>query len=139
MTEFRVEFPEEKYLSVKVSPRFYRENELSGFVAVFHDITQIEKLEQVRKDFIANVPHEIKTPVTTIKGFADTLLDSALEDKENAARFSPWMADTDRKQRRKGDQNRDYDPGKRQSVVRRTMRQVICITLSKTLIKHLTS
>ena len=86
-TEFRIEFPEEKYLSVKVSPLFYRENELSGFVAVFHDITQIEKLEQVRKDFIANVSHEIKTPITAIKGFADTLLDGALEDKENAARF----------------------------------------------------
>jgi len=87
MTEFRIEFPAEKYLSVKVSPLFYRENELSGFVAVFHDITQIEKLEQVRKDFIANVSHEIKTPITAIKGFADTLLDGALEDKENAARF----------------------------------------------------
>lgn len=87
MTEFRIESPEEKYLSVRVSPLFYKENELSGFVAVFHDITQIEKLEQVRKDFIANVSHEIKTPITAIKGFADTLLDGALDDKENAIRF----------------------------------------------------
>ncbi len=87
MTEFRIESPEEKYLSVRVSPLFYKENELPGFVAVFHDITQIEKLEQVRKDFIANVSHEIKTPITAIKGFADTLLDGALDDKENAVRF----------------------------------------------------
>ena len=87
MTEFRIESPEEKYLSVRVSPLFYKENELSGFVAVFHDITQIEKLEQVRKDFIANVSHEIKTPITAIKGFADTLLDGALDDRENAVRF----------------------------------------------------
>jgi len=88
MTTFRIESPEERYLSVRVSPLFYKkEDELSGFVAVFHDITQIEKLEQVRKDFVANVSHEIKTPVTAIKGFADTLLEGALDDKENAARF----------------------------------------------------
>jgi two-component system phosphate regulon sensor histidine kinase PhoR len=86
-TELRIESPEEKYLTVRVSPLFYKENELSGFVAVFHDITQLEKLEQVRKDFIANVSHEIKTPITAIKGFADTLLEGALEDRENAARF----------------------------------------------------
>lgn len=87
-TAFRIESPEEKYLSVRVSPLFYKkEDELSGFVAVFHDITQIEKLEQVRKDFVANVSHEIKTPVTAIKGFADTLLEGALDDRENAARF----------------------------------------------------
>jgi two-component system phosphate regulon sensor histidine kinase PhoR len=87
MTEFRIETPVERYLSVRVSPLFYKENELSGFLAVFHDITQIEKLEQVRKDFVANVSHEIKTPITAIKGFADTLLEGALEDKENAAGF----------------------------------------------------
>lgn len=87
MTTFWIESPEEKYLSVRVSPLFYKEAELSGFVAVFHDITQIERLEQVRKDFVANVSHEIKTPVTAIKGFADTLLEGALADKENAARF----------------------------------------------------
>lgn len=87
LTEFRLEAPEEKYLSVRVSPLFYKENELAGFIAVFHDITQIEKLEQVRKDFVANVSHELKTPITAIKGFADTLLDGAIDDKENAARF----------------------------------------------------
>jgi len=87
MAAFRIESPEEKYLSVRLSPLFYKELELSGFVAVFHDITQIEKLEQVRKDFVANVSHEIKTPITAIKGFADTLLDGALSDHENATRF----------------------------------------------------
>ena len=87
MTEFRIDNLEEKYVAVRVSPLFYRENEFSGLVAVFHDITQIEKLEQVRKDFVANVSHEIKTPITAIKGFADTLLEGALDDKENAERF----------------------------------------------------
>ena len=86
MTEISLESTE-KNLTVKVSPLFYRERELSGFVAVFHDITEIRKLEQVRKDFVANVSHELKTPITAIRGFADTLLDGALEDSVNAARF----------------------------------------------------
>lgn len=85
--EFRLETPVEKYLSVRVSPLSYREDELPGFVAVFHDITESRKLEQVRKDFVANVSHEIKTPITAIRGFADTLLEGALDDREDASRF----------------------------------------------------
>lgn len=87
MTTFRIDYPAEKYLSVRVSPLFYHEHELSGFIAIFHDITQIEKLEQVRKDFVANVSHELKTPITAIRGFADTLLEGALDDRDNAVRF----------------------------------------------------
>ncbi len=86
-TEFRIDYPAEKCLSVRVSPLFYNGHELSGFLAVFHDITQIEKLEQIRKDFVANVSHELKTPITAIKGFADTLLEGALDDRENAVKF----------------------------------------------------
>jgi two-component system phosphate regulon sensor histidine kinase PhoR len=87
MAQFTIESPSEKFLAVRVSPLFYGKDELSGFVAVFHDITEIKKLEQVRKDFVANVSHELKTPITAIKGFADTLLDGALLDRENAIRF----------------------------------------------------
>jgi two-component system phosphate regulon sensor histidine kinase PhoR len=85
--EFMVDHPRERYLSARVSPLFYSGHELSGFVAVFHDITEREKLEQVRKDFVANVSHEIKTPVTAIKGYADTLLEGAINDRENAEKF----------------------------------------------------
>ncbi|MEJ2683468.1 MAG: ATP-binding protein [Candidatus Sulfobium sp.] len=85
--EIRTDYPEERYLVVRISPLFYREGELSGFVAIFHDITEREKLEQVRKDFVANVSHEIKTPITAIQGFAETLLEGALDDRENAERF----------------------------------------------------
>lgn len=87
MTEMTIDTPSEKYLKVRVSPLYYKGDELAGFVAVFHDITEIKKLEQVRKDFVANVSHELKTPITAIMGFADTLLDGALADRENAARF----------------------------------------------------
>jgi two-component system, OmpR family, phosphate regulon sensor histidine kinase PhoR len=87
MTEFSIDHPEERNLLVRVSPLFYKDKELSGFIVVFHDITQMKKLEQIRKDFVANVSHEIKTPITAIKGFADTLLEGAVGDKENAMRF----------------------------------------------------
>jgi two-component system phosphate regulon sensor histidine kinase PhoR len=85
--EFTLDYPEEKYVTVKVSPLLYDEEEPPGLVAIFHDITQIKKLEQVRKDFVANLSHELKTPIASIKGFADTLLMGALEDEENARKF----------------------------------------------------
>ena len=65
----------------------YSENSVRGNVLTLHDITRLRQLEEVRKDFVANVSHEIKTPITAIKGFAETLLDGALDDKENAVRF----------------------------------------------------
>jgi two-component system phosphate regulon sensor histidine kinase PhoR len=72
---------------VRLSPLFYKVGEFSGTVAIFHDITDFRKLEQMRTDFVANVSHEIKTPITAIKGFAETLLDGALHDTSNAEKF----------------------------------------------------
>lgn len=54
---------------------------------VFHDITRLKKLEKVREDFVANVTHEIKTPLTAIIGFVETLQEGAIEDKESANKF----------------------------------------------------
>lgn len=87
LTELTIDYPEERYMMVRVSPLFYKESELSGFVAIFHDTTHLKKLEQMRKDFVANVSHEIKTPVTAIKGFTETLLDGAIDERDNALRF----------------------------------------------------
>jgi two-component system phosphate regulon sensor histidine kinase PhoR len=58
-----------------------------GILLVFHDITEIKKLEQMRKDFVSNVSHELKTPITSIKGFSETLLDGAMEDRETLEAF----------------------------------------------------
>jgi two-component system phosphate regulon sensor histidine kinase PhoR len=59
-----------------------------GALAVLNDVTRLKSLEQMRREFVANVSHEIKTPVTSIKGFAETLLDGALDDPEDAERFA---------------------------------------------------
>ncbi|MCK5529301.1 MAG: PAS domain-containing protein [Kiritimatiellae bacterium] len=58
-----------------------------GAVIVLNDISKLIKLETMRKDFVANVSHELKTPITSIKGFIDTLLDSEVEDKADQERF----------------------------------------------------
>ncbi|MBM3264901.1 MAG: PAS domain-containing protein [candidate division Zixibacteria bacterium] len=58
-----------------------------GLVAVFHDVTELRRLEQVRRDFVANVSHELRTPLTSIKGYAETLLDGALEDETVTRKF----------------------------------------------------
>jgi two-component system, OmpR family, phosphate regulon sensor histidine kinase PhoR len=85
--EIKLDTPLEQYCVVQVSPLFYAERELSGYIAIFHDITQLMKLEQTRKDFVANISHEIRTPITAIQGFADTLLDGALDDRDHALKF----------------------------------------------------
>lgn len=84
--EIEVAYPKELYVMMTAAPYSVR-GELSGVVLVCHDITRLKQLEDVRKDFVANVSHEIKTPITAIKGFAETLLEGALDDKENAYKF----------------------------------------------------
>ncbi|MFZ5906477.1 MAG: ATP-binding protein [Nitrospirota bacterium] len=84
--EIEIHEPKERYLMTTAAP-FSIKGELSGVVFTFHDITRLRKLEEVRKDFVANVSHEIKTPITAIKGFAETLLEGALDDRENARKF----------------------------------------------------
>jgi len=58
-----------------------------GAVIVLNDVTEVQRLENVRRDFVANVSHELKTPVASIKGFVETLLDGALDDRNDARRF----------------------------------------------------
>lgn len=58
-----------------------------GTLVVLSDVTLLRKLETVRQDFVANVSHELRTPITSVKGFAETLLDGAMNDSETAERF----------------------------------------------------
>jgi two-component system, OmpR family, phosphate regulon sensor histidine kinase PhoR len=63
-----------------------------GAVFVLHDVTDLKKLERVRKDFVSNVSHELKTPLTAIQGYVETLLDGALEDPKHAKKFLSSIA-----------------------------------------------
>ncbi|HTZ73997.1 MAG TPA: ATP-binding protein [Candidatus Aquilonibacter sp.] len=65
----------------------------TGAVVVLHDVTELRRLERVRQDFVANVSHEFKTPLTAIQGFAETLLGGALEDDDNNRRFLEIIRD----------------------------------------------
>lgn len=76
-----------KYFEVYGAPIIGTNDEWKGIVLVFHDITELKKLEQMRKDFVANVSHELKTPITSIKGFAETLLDGAMKDERALEHF----------------------------------------------------
>ena len=63
-----------------------------GAVIVLNDVTELERLEIVRQDFVANVSHELKTPIATIKGFVETLLDGALNEPDDNIRFLSIVA-----------------------------------------------
>lgn len=78
--------PEEKILKVNGVP-IIRNGRLEGAILVFHDITELRHLERIRQDFVANVSHELRTPVSSIKGYAETLLEGALDDKKNLKEF----------------------------------------------------
>lgn len=60
---------------------------LQGILVVMHDITNLKQLENLRREFVANVSHELKTPITSIKGFAETLIDGAKNDSESLDMF----------------------------------------------------
>ena len=84
--EIKIVSPEEKVLSVHATP-VLKDKKPEGAILVFHDKTNVQRLEKIRQDFVANVSHELKTPIASIKGYAETLLEGALNDPENAQPF----------------------------------------------------
>lgn len=94
--EISLDYPVELYLEATVSP-FHLKNNLHGMVIILHNVTEYRKFEETRKDFVANVSHEIKTPLTAIKGFTETLIDGAINDKEHVYGFlSTILSHTER-------------------------------------------
>jgi len=84
--EVRVVAREELVFDAHAAP-LLQEGRVSGALLVLHDITRLRRLEQVRRDFVANVSHELRTPLSSIKGYAETLREGALDDKENRLGF----------------------------------------------------
>lgn len=83
---------ERRYLQIHGSPLRDAAGRRIGGLIVINDVTRLRRLEQVRQDFVANVSHEMKTPVTSIKGFVETLRDGAVNDPETAQRFLEIIA-----------------------------------------------
>jgi len=86
--------------NIHYAPYKNDKGEVGGVIYVMQDITEQQKLEDMRKEFIANVSHELKTPITTIKSYSETLLSGALEYKETTREFVSIIdAETDRMSR----------------------------------------
>jgi two-component system phosphate regulon sensor histidine kinase PhoR len=75
----------ELILGVHASP--FSDGNSSGAMLVLHNISDLRRLERIRRDFVANVSHELKTPLTSIKGYVETLLSGAIHDEKNNTRF----------------------------------------------------
>jgi two-component system phosphate regulon sensor histidine kinase PhoR len=75
----------QRYLAVRGNP--LPGTPSTGAVFVFHDVTELRRLERMRQDFVANASHELKTPLASIKAYTETLLDWALHDETVNARF----------------------------------------------------
>lgn len=74
-------------LSVKGTPLYKESKRVVGTLLMLDDVTRMKKLENVRRDFVSNVTHELKTPLTSIKGFVETLKGGAIDDPEFSRRF----------------------------------------------------
>ncbi|MBC1474684.1 cell wall metabolism sensor histidine kinase WalK [Listeria grandensis] len=85
--EITIYFPRELILDANASPVLSKTGNITGVILLLHDITEIRRLENVRSEFVANVSHELKTPVTALKGFAETLLDGAMYDEALLKKF----------------------------------------------------
>ncbi len=77
----------EKFYNIYFANFMNQYDEAMGIICVIQDITEHKRLEEMQKEFVANVSHELRTPLTTIKSYAETLLDGAMDDRETAERF----------------------------------------------------
>lgn len=86
--EITLDYPSEKILKLYTNPiKYVDRGDIAGIIITIQDITELRKLERMRTEFVANVSHELKTPLTSIKGFVETLKSGALEDREDTIRF----------------------------------------------------
>lgn len=77
----------ERFLQTNVVTLYDGNGESVGVLVVLNDVTRLRQLETVRRDFVANVSHELRTPITSIRGYVETLLDGAIENRQDAEQF----------------------------------------------------
>ncbi|MEJ2634655.1 MAG: ATP-binding protein [Calditrichia bacterium] len=83
----RLKYYGDSFIEYKILPLKFNPREDSGFLVTLRDVTQLQQLETIRQDFVANVSHEFKTPLTSIRGYAETLLSEMAEDRELRKKF----------------------------------------------------
>jgi two-component system, OmpR family, phosphate regulon sensor histidine kinase PhoR len=76
-----------RVLRLHAAPLYLHDDQIDGVVCALIDISKLERLEQVRQEFLSNVSHELRTPLAAITAYSETLLDGGLDDEENALRF----------------------------------------------------
>lgn len=91
-TEIILQHEKDKFLQITGTLLYDMDNHALGALVVFNDISNLKHLDTIKKDLVANVSHELKTPVTTIKGFIETLREGAINDPKNAERFLDIIA-----------------------------------------------
>ena len=80
-------YPQERIMDAHLAPYYGQGWQQRGVIIVLHDITDIRRLEKMRSDFVANVSHELKTPVTSVRGFSETLMSGEVTDEETTRQF----------------------------------------------------
>jgi two-component system phosphate regulon sensor histidine kinase PhoR len=85
--DVRIVAADDRWLHAHGTTLYDAQRRQIGALLVLHDVTRLRRLESVRRDFVANVSHELRTPITSIKGFVETLLDGAMDDRQTSARF----------------------------------------------------
>ncbi|MEY4480807.1 MAG: hypothetical protein RLZZ267_1485 [Bacillota bacterium] len=80
-------YPRESMMEVNIVPMYQKDDAWVGMLIVLNDITAIRRLEKMRSEFVANVSHELKTPIAAIKGFAETILSGAVQDQSTMESF----------------------------------------------------
>lgn len=80
-------FGEERFYLVQGGPLFSNDEKLMGAFLVLHDLTELKTLERYRKEFVSNISHELRTPITAIQGYLETLSDGKVDDQETRDKF----------------------------------------------------
>ena len=83
--------PPDKALWISIVPILDQNGNCTGVVGLFKDVTELERLEQTRRDYVANVSHELRTPLTSVRGLLEPLTDGMIQDEETRQRYYKIM------------------------------------------------